>query len=178
MSTESWKRSCLFQKNKSPSSMGTGLGGYQVLHRDTQGVCWGCCRQMVAIFISVVHSGGWSENSLPSAWLLWRVLDRTCSTETATQIQGQICRWNQQYFLLRLLLFYRHVPAEVSKAFMKFIAWTIKITWIWAECLWTENRGPWSGKKSSRITLVLETVSADWNWDGFFVLLPTILSDL
>lgn len=51
----------------------------------------------------------------------------------ATPIQGKICRWDQKYFLLRLQLFYRHRPAKVPKAFMKFMAWTNKITWIWTD---------------------------------------------
>lgn len=51
----------------------------------------------------------------------------------ATPVQGEICRWEQKYFLLRLQLFYRHRSAKVPKAFMKFMAWTSKITWIWTD---------------------------------------------
>lgn len=118
------------------SSMGRGLSGYQVRHEVPQGYCG----QMAAIFVPVVHSEGQSENSSPPAWLLWCVLDKTCTNGTATQPQGWICRWDQQYFFLRLWLFYRHQPAKVPKVFMKLVAWTIKITWIWAEWLWIEEQ--------------------------------------
>lgn len=111
-------------------------------------------------FFSVVHSEGQSQNSSPPACLLWCVLDKTSTNEIATQIQGCICRWVQQYFLLRLQSFYRHQPARVPKVFMKFIAWTIKKTWVWAEWLWMKNTGLLWGKESSPNTLIWETISA------------------
>lgn len=166
--TEQWMRQTWgssghwvwFQKNKFPSSMGTGLGGYQVRHEVPQGGRWRCCGQMAPIFVSVVHSEGQSQNSSPPACLLWCVLDKTSTNEIATQIQGCICRWDQQYFLLRLQSFYRHQPAKVPKVFMKFIAWTIKKTWVWAEWLWMKNTGLLWGKESSPNNLIWETISA------------------
>lgn len=146
--TEQWERQTCragghwlwFQKNKFPSSVGTGLNGYHICPEVPQGGRWGCCRQMAAIFVAVVRSEGWSENSSPPACPLWWVLVKTCTNETATQIQGWIYRWDQQCFLLRLWLFHRHQPAKVPKVFMKFIARTITITWIWAEGLWIEEQ--------------------------------------
>lgn len=134
--------------------MGTGLSGYQVRHKVPQGGRWECCRQMAAIFVSVVHSGQSESSSLP-ACLLCCVFDKIRTNEIATQIQGWICRWDQQYFLLRLWLFYRHQLAKEPKVFMKFIAWTIKIAWVWAEWLRMKNSELLWGKGSSPNNLIL-----------------------
>lgn len=36
--------------------METGLSGWQVPQGCFQGRCWGCCRQMAALFVRIMHS--------------------------------------------------------------------------------------------------------------------------
>lgn len=143
-----------FQKNKFPSFTGTGLNGYHTSWSPSGWVLGMLQTDGCNFFLCCAL-----RNSSPPACPLWWVLNKTCTNEIATQIQGWIYRWDQQYFLLRLRLFHRHQPAKVPKVFMKFMTWTITITWIWAEWLWIEEQRTVGGKERSPNNLILETIS-------------------
>lgn len=127
-----------FQKSKFPSSMETGLGGHRVRHKVPQGAGAAADRWLQFLSLLCTQKVGQKTHHLLHVFcdVFWtrHALMRLPPKAKVAFVGGisNISCWDYGYFTGINLL--------SAKVFMKFVTWTIKITWVWDEWLWIEEQ--------------------------------------